>query len=219
MLKKTMILALAAMAVAAFSASVASANWTHNHKVIQSGTNPTDPVFTGQALFTSAVVGGIDCQTKATGQITGGTTTGHIGTFGPDLDETGSTVTTKCVTSGPIAPCLVKSVQSLGLPWTIHVVNSATISITTGEIVNVLENQTGGACGVVQQIKLKAGTVHGTITPGETCTVHQAHLSGELQTQTGSKVVVGGTQTLLPTKTYGTITSTAAADNGGVACT
>jgi hypothetical protein len=206
MLKKIMMLALAATAVAAVTAPMASANWTHNGVNIPAGTNP-QVQFTGQALFTSAVVGGINCQTDAKVQLEGGSTTGKVTQFEVDLTEAASTVTKKCVTSGPIAPCLVKSVQATSLPWQIHSDGADVVTITTGEIDNVLESQTGGACGVVQQIKLKPGTVSALIPAGQTKAISIVHLSGQLETTTGSKVQIAGTQNVTPSGTYGTSTT------------
>lgn len=210
MLKKTMILALAAMAVAAFVAPTASAVWTQHHKATLVNENPTVE-FTGQAAFTSAVVGGIECQVDATVIFTGGTTTGHVEHFQVDTTEAGSTVTKKCVTSGPLAPCAVKSVQATDptvTPWPVHSDGADTITITTGQIHNLLESPQGGACGVVQQVTLEAGTVHAQITPGETCTVKQVHLSGQLKTGTGANVQIHGTLAVKPSATYGTSTDT-----------
>jgi hypothetical protein len=207
MLKKTMMLTLAVTAVAAATAPMALANWSHNHVAIPLNTDPVVQL-TGQFAFTSAVIGGINCQTDTTIQLTGGTTTGHITQWAVDLTEAASTVTKKCVTSGPIAPCLVKSVQATSLPWTIHSDGADTITVTTGEIDYMLESQTGGVCGVVQQLKFKSGTLHWTITSGETCTIKEIHLSGTLQAQTGTKLAFSGSKQVIPSGAYGTLTST-----------
>lgn len=204
MFKKTIVLALAAIAVAAVTAPMASAVWTNDHLDTTPGQND-HVLFTGQAAFTSALIGGIECQTTATVEFTGGTTTGHIKQFEPD-----GVATEKCVTSGPLAPCKVTSVQPTGLPWTVHSNGADTITIKTGEIHNVLEGaqqqpqKEHSACGIVQTVTLKAGTVHATIAAGETCTTSQVHLSGQLEVSTGAKVQVHGTQGLTPSATYGT---------------
>lgn len=203
MLKKIIILAVAAMAIAAVAAPTVSANWTKHHANIEQNETVT---FTGQAAFTSAVVGGIECQTDARVEFFAGQTTGEVRQFEVDFTN-GGTYTQKCQTSGPLAPCAVKSVEGTALPgWLVHSDGADTITITTGTIDNILESPQGGACGVVQQVQLKPGTVHAQVTPGETCTVTQVHLSGQLQTSTGSKVQVHGKQHINPgqTATYGT---------------
>lgn len=196
-----MTLALAAMAVAACTAPIASANWTHKGAPIEENVSVS---FTGQALFTSAVVGGINCRTFAEAQFVSGTTTGTISKFEVDLAEAGSTVTNRCETSGPLGPCRVSAVQSTNLPWQVHSNGADLVTITTGEIDNVLESPQGGACGVVQQIRLTPGTVTATIPGGQTQGVEQVTLSGQLETATKSKVAVGGSQTISPAGTYGT---------------
>lgn len=203
MLKKMVVLGLAVIAVAALSAPVASANWTHNGAPISAGTNPR-VWFTGQFLFTSVVVGGANCQVKGTIELTGGTTTGDIITFDVDLTSLGATMPEKCVESGPISPCDVGSIQPTGIPWTVHSNGADIVTITTGEIHYPLEKIGGGICGVVQQIKLKPGTATATIPAGKTSAIEQVQLSGQLETSTGPKVTVGGTQSLAPANTYGT---------------
>lgn len=203
MFRKALLFAMAVMAVFALSAPVASAVWTHNGEYIGAGTNPR-VWFTGQLSYTSAVVGGADCQVKGTLELTGGTTTALVTTFDVDLTTLGATATEKCVMSGPIAPCRTKEVVPTGIPWTVHSSKPDVLSVTTGEIDYVFESQSGGACGVLQQHKLKAGTLTATIAAGKTSAIEELTLSGELQTQTGSKVAVGGKQGLTPAATYGT---------------
>lgn len=202
MLKKIVMLALAVMAVAVVTALTASANWTHSGKVIPVGTNPQGQA-TGQASFTNAVVGGINCQNYSNVEFTGGGTTGFVKSLEIDTTE-GGTVTQKCVTSGPIASCRVKSVQPTGLPWVIHSDGADVISITSGEVHYVLESQTGATCSVAQQVTLKSGTVNINVPAGKTSAVEQVQLSGELETSTGAKGSVSGTQTMNPSGTFGT---------------
>jgi hypothetical protein len=195
MLKKILVLALTAMALAAASASVASANWTYGGEALPAGANPHLQL-TSQWSTTSIVIGGIDCQIDITVELTGGTTTGHVTQFEIDLTGPEGTPTKKCVTSGPLSPCLVKGVHATNLPWTVHSDGADKITITTGEIDNTLENQTGGVCGVVQQTKIKPGTVTTTIPAGKTSAIEQLTLSGQLEASTGSKTTVEGTQSV-----------------------
>lgn len=204
MLRRTTTLALIAMAIGAASAATASANWTHNHAVLQSNVQVQ---FTGQTAFTSAVVGGVECQRDARAEFTANTTTGRITQFEIDLTSAGSTATQKCVTSGPLAPCKMKSAQSTGLPWTVHSDGADTVTITTGAIHYVLESAQGAACGVVQAVTLEPGTATAQITPGETCTVAQLDLSGQFSLSTGAKIQLHGKSALTPASTYGTSTS------------
>lgn len=72
MLKKIMALVVAALAVLAVSAPMASATWFKHHNAIQA--NETIQL-TGQFKFNSIVVGSIECQTQASVELIAGQTT------------------------------------------------------------------------------------------------------------------------------------------------
>jgi len=204
MLKKTMILALAAMAVLAVSVPAASASWYKHHSVIQTDQQIQ---FTGQAKFESLVLGNIECQTQAKVKFLAGQTTANIEEFALDA---GSTPTARCNVTGAIANCDTTAVSSNATtqaPWVAHLLggNKDTIEITTGTIQNLLEGATPhSACNVVQQIQIKPGIVHATVV-GSTCTISQITLSGQLEAQTGAKLKITGTQSVIPGATYGTL--------------
>jgi len=208
MLKKIMTLAVAALAVLAVSAPAASATWFKHHSAIQADETVQ---LTGQFKFSSVAVGSIECQTEASMQFLAGQTTTLIPQFGLD---TGSTPTKRCVTGGPLGPCDVTSFTSdatIFNAWVAHLLqNKDTIEITTGTSQNKLEGSNATtqtqhtACALAQIIQLKGGTIYATIV-GSTCTVSQVTLSGQLETQTGAKVTISGTQSVIPGATYGTL--------------
>jgi len=206
MLKKTMILALAAIAVLVVAVPAASASWYKHHSVIQTDQQTT---FTGQARFESLITGSIECQTQAKVKFLAGQTTANIEEFALDTTGQQKTPTELCHTTGVVDKCettAVTSNASTQAPWVAHLLqNKDTIQITTGTIQNLLEGATPhSACNVTQTIQLKPGTVHATIV-GSTCTVSTLTLSGQLETLTGSKVQIGGTQHVHPENTYGTL--------------
>lgn len=206
MLRFTTILGLAITAIALLSAPMAAARWTHNGVPLAAGQNPQVEL-TGQTAFTSAVVGGIECQRVAKMQLFGNQTTGQLDTFEVDLAEPSSTFTQKCNTSGPLAPCAMKSTQATGLPWTLHSDGADTLSITTGDIDYTFESKDGKqACGVVPGALLTAGTAIAQIKAGETSGIKELHMSGQFKMLTGAKVTLHGTIGIVGVNsgTYGT---------------
>jgi len=207
MFKKTIILALAAMAVLAVSAPAASASWYKHHQVIQADQQIE---LTGQWKYQALAVGSIECQARSTVRLLAGQTTAHFEAFSLDT-ETGKTPTELCFMGGLLAQCDVTDLiadASPQSPWVAHLLqNKDTISLTTGTIQTKLESTAPGhnACNIVQQLQLKPGTLHATVASGETCTLNKIIWSGQLETQTGAKVQFGGTQNLLPGETYGTL--------------
>lgn len=170
MLKKTMMLAMAMAVVAAFAvpAAASAGLWKHHTTNIATDQQIT---LTGQAKFSSGGVGSIDCQTTSQLTATAGTSTGTVTKFDVDLDEAGSTVTTKCKSGAFLAGCQVHASQAQGLPWTIHN-DTKEVTITNGVI---LIEMTGGFCPG------KTATVtpgHVTATPNQTKTVTTFTLSG-----------------------------------------
>jgi len=210
MFKKTIVLALAALAVLAVSAPAASADWYKHHKIIQQNEQLE---LTGQTKFQSLVVGTIDCQVHVKLQLLAGQTTSRIEEYALD-ETTGKTPTELCTTGGPLAQCDVTDLitdATTQAPWTAHLLqNKDTIEVTTGVKQYLLEHNsstpnTHHACNVVQQIQLKPGKVHWTIAPGETCTINKVTKSGQLETSFGAKVTISGTLSLIPGATYGTL--------------
>jgi hypothetical protein len=209
MLKKTMMLAMAAAVVAAFAVpATATANeWKHGAVNIV-GNKQID--LTGQALFHSGVVGGIECQTTA--QLTalaGSGGTGNVTKFDTDLDEAGSTVTTKCKATGFLAGCQVHATQSTGTgggtllanPWVVHNPTTKAVEVTSGDI---HISMTGGFCPG-DTATVTPATL--TATPNQPKNITSFALSGQVQvhilkngvTQTTSTATVSGTQTIVDT--------------------
>lgn len=202
MIKKALLLAMAAVAVVAVSAPMASANWTHNGTPLSVGQDPHLQL-TGQLLTVSAF-GQIKCEIDMTIVFTGGSTTGEVKQIEIDLTEPGSTPTKKCTTGGFFAPCLVKGFHATGLPWTVHSNGADVITITTGETHKTLESPQGGPCSFADQVTTKPGTITATIPAGQTGGINEVTLSGQLETSTGAKSTVSGTLTANPSGTYGT---------------
>jgi hypothetical protein len=211
MLKKTIMLAMAMAVVAAFAVpAVASAGlWKHHATNIAVNKSIT---LTGQTLIHSGVVGGIECQTTGTLQLTAGTGTGHISKWGVDLDEAGSTVTSKCKATGFLAQCQVHSMVATGtggqdiakFPWIVHN-KTKTVEVTTGE---VHWGITGAFCPGATAT-FTPGIV--TLTPNQTKTVTSFALSGNVQvhildgtgkTVSTAVVAVTGTQTIVESATH-----------------
>jgi hypothetical protein len=197
MLKKTMMLVMAAAVVAAFAvpATASAGLWKHHATNIQQNQQIT---LTGNAKFDSGAIGNIECQTTSQLTATAGTTTGTVTQFTPDLDEANSTVTTKCKAGGFLAGCQVHSAVPSGLPWTVHN-NTKTVAITNGDIT---VGFTGGFCPG-DTATVTASTV--TATPNQPKTVSSFTLSGQVQvhilkggvTQATSTATVSGTQNIL----------------------
>jgi hypothetical protein len=110
MLRRTILLAAAALALVAVAApAAASANWTDNHVALKAGENP-HVLFEGSAKFTGGI-GSVNCKTgvTATLQLTGGTTDAHAKSF--TVDEPN-----KCEVGGLIGViCGVNSLSAVSL--------------------------------------------------------------------------------------------------------
>jgi hypothetical protein len=198
--KKITMLAVGVAAVAALMGpATASAQWTHNHATL--GANAAIQL-TGQWKF-QGEVGNIECQVNAVGQLTAGTTTGHISEFG--VDVTGAeTVTDNCQVGGGLATlgCTdVSSVTSAGFPWGIHLQSTQTIDITTGTIQTHLHG--GFFCPKTDQIT--PGTLVLHMEQQDTWT--QGQITGELQVDPSigspQNVTYGGLVSITPGGTYG----------------
>jgi hypothetical protein len=179
MLKKTIMLGMAVAIAAAFAvpAAATASNWKEHTQVLQANRQIQ---LTGAAGFLSGPVGGITCETTAKITANANSTTGTVDEFIPDLDEVGSTVTTKCKGSGLLVNCQVHKVQPLNLPWTIHN-ETQRVEVTSGLITIEM---TGGFCPakiatVTPVNALKGHTV--TATPNQPHTVTTFTLSGEVE--------------------------------------
>jgi hypothetical protein len=178
MLKKTMMTAMATAVVAAFAipAAATASLWKHHNQNL--ATNAQIDL-TGQTKF-QGEVGSIECQRTMQITLTAGTGTGNITKFEPDLDEAGSTVTSKCKAAGFLAACQVHSAVSEGLPWVIHN-ETQRIEITSGKI-NV--GLTGGFCPAqgVTVTAVNAANGHTvTATPNQPHTVTSFTLAGQVE--------------------------------------
>lgn len=177
MLKKAMMLAFAAAALAAFVIpATASAVWTKDHVVLQ--TSDTIQV-TGQVSF-HGELGTIECQTDATAQLLAGQTTASVKQFEVDLTS-GGTVTDKCSVAGGLAGLGCTDVASMtteGLPWTAHAVSTTTVSITTGTIQTHLH----GGTFCPKTIQMTPGTLH--LTTNTDFTWSTGGITGQLQGHT-----------------------------------
>jgi hypothetical protein len=188
MIKRAMLLAvaaLAAMAVAAPASSVAS--WDHAGVPLTKNAVVT---FSGTASF-SNFLGGISCSNVHASVTLEPGTTGKVTSFEPTNPNT------TCTTSGVLASCKVKvgGTTTEGLPWVVHT-NTSTISITNVKITTHLE----GPCGI-SKTEIGPGTV--TATPDSKTGVKKITLSGSLPSSTGLPVTIGGSLNASPSGTYG----------------
>lgn len=177
----------------------ASAVWQH-HSVNLSQNAQVQ--LTGQ-FGLQGEVGGVECQIDATMQLVAGTTTANITSFGVDLTEAGSTVTSKCrvdATTESFGCSDVAQVTVAGLPWTAHAISTQTITITTGTI--QFHKHGGIFCPKTKQFT--PGTIHLTTTTAATWT--RAEPSGILFAHHGGGSGNGSPQGQLgitPSGTYG----------------
>jgi len=203
MLKKIIMLATAAAVVAALvvPAAASAGLWKHHAQTL--GTD-AQLQLTGNTK-TSGGPGSIDCQVTVQLTLTAGSSTGNITQFIPDLDEAGSTVTSKCKAGGFLVACQVHLSEATELPWVVHN-ETQRLEITSGDIHLGI---TGGFCpaqaGTVTPVNAsKEHTV--TATPNQPKTVSSLSLSGsvEVHLYNGSATpfrsetaTVSGTQTIL----------------------
>lgn len=179
MLKKLMLLATAAMAVFAFGAQGASANWFHGSSALKAGENPHINT-TGSLSFTSPN-GGTSCNTvDSTIELIGGSTTGHIRSFevtnigaceisGALVFLTGGTTTLKSATltgSGAWTPTIHQIIKSgkhhlsvTGLTLHIAYANGfkLTLESAAAPLTAALSNAGGGQTGAIQTLTVTAG--------------------------------------------------------------
>lgn len=125
--------------------------------------------------------------------------------------DAGSTPTKRCVIGGPLSPCDVTSSTSdvsVSNPFVGHLLHGDTIEVTVRTIQHKMEGadatiQTQHTqCNVFQLMQVHGGKIHMTVD--STCTINSVSLSGQLETGTGAKVTITGTQSVIPGGTYGT---------------
>jgi hypothetical protein len=137
------------------------------------------------------------------GQLTAGTTTGHVSSF--EVAATGSeTVTDNCQVGGGLASlgCTdVSSMTAAGFPWTAHASSTQTIAITTGTI----QVHIHGGFFCPKTIQITPGTAHVTTSTANTWT--EGQFSGTLQADpsigSAQNVTISGTGTVTPASQLG----------------
>jgi hypothetical protein len=196
-MRKTMLALTAAVALCAFGAQAASAEWYDKGTALKSGENPTLEV-TGTVAFTSSG-GGVHCNTGTSKmQFTGGTTDGHVLTF--TVEEP-----SKCEVSGGLVfltggTTTLRSVTLTGTP-TEKQNSDNEIHISAITLHNEFNNG----------FKLTLSSVAGSplvVTPNNTTSISSATLSGELNsTLAAGKVAVSGSLNVLAPNvgTYGLV--------------
>lgn len=200
MFKKAMMLAVAAAALVAFAIpATASAKWQEHGSDIS---QDVPLQVTGTSEF-HGEIGGLTCQTDATATLLAGTTTASVTSFGVDLTEAGSTVTSKCSVDSTLASfgCTdVGQVTVAGLPWTGHATSTQRITVTTGTIQNHLH----GGIFCPKTIQLTPGEVD--VVTSTTSTWTQGDLEGELEAHSAvgaQDVVITGDGVVTPSGKYG----------------
>ena len=178
-MRKAILLAMAAAIVSMFAIpGLASANWTKHHVALSLGTN-AELEITGTDVRLVTGSGGITCiKTISKVDFEGGTTTGKVTTFEPELHAETPTITSDCQGTGALAQCDVHEVSARNLPWTIHTATADTVTITTGTI---SFTTTGFFCP--HTTGLTPGTMTMTVAAGQTLTTSTAELSGTLVTE------------------------------------
>lgn len=168
MLRKTLLAALAAAALAVPAA--ATAEWKEHQTPIQT----EQPVqLTGNYIVDAGGlgIGSINCQVKIDLRLKPGTT-GEMITFAVDLDQAGSTVTSKCGTGGGLSLCQVHAMQGKGGPWSIH---DQTAAIQVKQ--EAIEYSITGAMCMYKKIQLTPTTI--TATPkNQPNTIAELQVSG-----------------------------------------
>ncbi len=194
MIKKIMVLAVAASAVAAVAVPAsAPASWLHHGTPIQ---QDVQLGLTGQTRFQGAL-GGVECQVTSRLKLFAGQTAGTVETyaFHPTND------TANCKGLGGLAFCQYHSVSPTGLPWTMHAVEDKGTPKTMTTGVTVTAQSTGGFCPM-KHTALTSGSV--LSTPNQANTVSSMQVSGnvqvDFQTTNGTvdkeTMAVGGTSTI-----------------------
>jgi Cu/Zn superoxide dismutase len=201
MLRRTILLAAAALALVAVAApAAASANWTDKHVALKAGENP-HVLFEGSAKFTGGI-GSVNCKTgvTATLQLTGGTTDAHAKSFTvhePKSCEVGGLIGTLC---GP------KSLTAVSLE------KDATVAVNVlGKDLSITKIALTNTFGTCLQITLENTVVTGNEVPitakvdkGTNQTISEVSLTGDLfETIFEESVVVEATLKATPEGRYG----------------
>ena len=196
-MNKRLMALTAIVALCAIGSQAASAEWYDKGTALKSGENPTLEV-TGTVAFTSSG-GGVHCTTGTSKmQFTGGTTDGHVLTFG--VEET-----SKCEVSGGLVlltggTTTLKSVTLTGTP-TDKLGGNNELQISGVTLHNEFNNG----------FKLTLSSIAGSPlkgTPNNSTAISSAALSGELNSTlaAGKVSVVGSLNVLAPNSgTYGLV--------------
>lgn len=204
MLKKAMMLVVAAAALAALTIpAAASAKWA---KTVQPGGQVADLATDQQMQITgqinlSAELGEVTCQFVSNVTLTAGTTTANATQF--DVDNNGAANDeSKCAVDaalGALGCTDVEQVTFAGLPWVAHGIQKTILEITTGTIQAHL---TGGiVCPKTLQY-----TPSKLFIQTKTQWWNAGELSGtvEVHSVVGSQVALfGGETTVSPASTFG----------------
>jgi hypothetical protein len=202
MIKKLMLLAMMAMVVSGFAASMAHATagktWTDKNKVtnvvthLAAGTNPVIHA-AGKAKFSNVTLGGTECPVTAEIQLTGATPTAHVLEFV-------ITNTAECVLNGPLATSCTK-------------ITGDEVTGTTGK---PLKTANGGAW-------LATGTVSAAVPPVASLDIlseiqiHNTYepKAGEAGLLCPKKVTLESTATAKPTITFDSASAANSVTLGG----
>lgn len=196
MIRKTTVLAMAFVVVAALAPPVAAAAvWKHaSNGAIQENVNLT---LAGPFSFNGSL-GGVSCgQTTGTLQLTAGQDDADVSNLAVDNPN-------GCATSGALAFCQLQSVTFEGTNWAAHT-NAEDIQVTNAEF----QNHLSGSFCPTPTMQLN-GTITMTLGAGQAQALHQGQYSGTVQATTGKTsgtnlgtVTVSGSWTATPAKTYG----------------
>jgi len=192
MLKKMMLLAVAAAAVLAVAAPAASANWTHSGAELKTNANVT---FSGETSF-AGELGTVTCkQSTAAATLTASSSHGTVQSFTVDSP------TTNCEVGGVVgALCGTTSLESAHLEAgnvPTLTASSTNIVIDNVKLINVFGSE-GSPCLELDLV----GNV--TATPNNPASISSVSLSGTLEDTTlEAQVAVSGSLAANPAGTYG----------------
>jgi len=193
MLKKMMLLAVAAAAVLAVAAPAASANWTHSGAELKTNANVT---FSGETSF-AGELGTVTCkQLTGAATLTGSSSHGTLQSFSVDSP------TTNCEVGGVLgALCGTTSLESVHL----EAGNVPTLTATTTNI--KIDNVKwiylfGSEPNPCLELNLRGDL---TATPNNPESISSVAFSGTLEDTTlEAQVALSGSLAASPAGTYGT---------------
>jgi hypothetical protein len=178
MSKKTIMPAMIVAVTAALAApAVATAGvWKHHGQAIQQNQQIQ---LTGQTKWSGGPVGSIECQVTTTVTLEAGQQTGTVTQYDVDVDQAGSTVTSKCSANGFLVGCQLHVLQSTELPWVVHN-ETQRLQITSGDIDYTL---TGAFCSGQRATMTPSNPASShfiTWTPNQTKTVTSFTEAGQI---------------------------------------